>query len=122
MLISLRFLVNYFNDIRKHKGTGKIENSLLSFVLKCFNVPQLPYRFAINFKTGPSDKDDNALHFNPRYNSNLVMNSCKNGEWEAEEFGPENPFKMGEAFEMFFVIKPEGYQVCVLRRETDSTP
>ncbi|KAI7789267.1 hypothetical protein IRJ41_012624 [Triplophysa rosa] len=41
------------------------------------------------------------------------MNTHSNGEWGAEEFGPDNPFKIGEAFDMFIVIKPEGYQVYV---------
>ncbi|XP_056622457.1 uncharacterized protein LOC130435700 [Triplophysa dalaica] len=70
-------------------------------------------RFEINFKTGLSDKDDHAFHFNPQYNSNVFMNTRTNGVWGAEEFGPDNPFKIGEAFDMFIVIKPEGYQVYV---------
>nr|XP_055030209.1 galectin-4-like [Misgurnus anguillicaudatus] len=74
-------------------------------------------RFSINFKTGRSDKDDIAFHFNPRYNSIVALNSFKNGGWEAEESVPDNPFKMGQAFEMFIVIKPEGYQVYVNGKE-----
>lgn len=74
----------------------------------------LPHRFFINFKTGQSEKDDVAFHFNPRHNANVVMNSFRNGQWEAEEFASVNPFKVGEAFEMFIVIKSEGYQVCAL--------
>ncbi|XP_056622855.1 uncharacterized protein LOC130435983 [Triplophysa dalaica] len=70
-------------------------------------------KFEINFKTGQSDKDDYAFHFNPRFNSNVFMNTRTNGVWGAEEFGPDNPFKIGEAFDMFIVIKPEGYQVYV---------
>lgn len=62
--------------------------------------------------------DDTAFHFNARYNSNVAMNSCKNAKWEAEEFAADNPFKMGEAFEMCIVIKIEGFQVCALTHKT----
>lgn len=71
-------------------------------------------RFTINFKTGTSENDDIAFHFNPKYNANVVMNSFRNGGWEADEFFPDNPFKMGDAFEIIIVIIPEGYQVCDL--------
>ncbi|MGL4602200.1 MAG: hypothetical protein ACRCVE_12180 [Plesiomonas sp.] len=98
------------------------KNSLLSFGFRCFNMPQLPCRFEINFKTGQAKNDDTAFHFNPRFNANVVMNSFRNGAWEVEEYGPDNPFKMGEAFEMFIVIKPEGYQVCALSHQTHKTP
>lgn len=77
-------------------------------------MPQLPCSFAINFKTGQSEKDDVAFHFNPRMGSNVAMNSIRNGGWQTEEFASENPFKKGDAFEMFIVPKPEGYQVCAL--------
>uniref|UniRef100_A0A8C1QAE9 Galectin n=1 Tax=Cyprinus carpio TaxID=7962 RepID=A0A8C1QAE9_CYPCA len=78
-------------------------------------MSQLPYRFRINFKTGPTDKHDTAFHFNPRMGSNVAMNSFSTGKWETGESVSDNPFKKGEAFEMFFVIKSEGYQVRVLR-------
>uniref|UniRef100_A0A8C2CXG4 Galectin n=1 Tax=Cyprinus carpio TaxID=7962 RepID=A0A8C2CXG4_CYPCA len=76
--------------------------------------------FEINFKTGPADKNDIAFHFNPRMGSKVVMNSLKNGKWGAEESVSDSPFKKGEAFEMFFVVKSEGYQVCVLRHNSNS--
>ncbi len=69
----------------------------------------------LNFKAGPSDNDDIAFHFNPRMDRKVFMNSFRNGGWEAEESVSDNPFKKGEAFEMFTVIKSEGYQVHVLR-------
>jgi len=78
-------------------------------------MSQLPCRFAINFKTGPTDKHDTAFHFNPRMGHKVAMNSSTNGKWGAEESVSDNPFKKGEDFEMFFIIKSEGYQVIVLR-------
>lgn len=43
------------------------------------------------------------------------MNSVINGNLGTEESVYDNPFRKGEAFEMFPVIKSEGYQVHVLR-------
>ncbi|XP_073707059.1 uncharacterized protein lgals4 [Garra rufa] len=76
-------------------------------------VPTNADRFSINFKTGPTDKDDSAFHFNPRMGSKVVMNTFRNGKWGAEESVSDNPFKKGEAFEVFFVIRSEGYQVRI---------
>uniref|UniRef100_A0A8C1ZEV5 Galectin n=1 Tax=Cyprinus carpio TaxID=7962 RepID=A0A8C1ZEV5_CYPCA len=80
-------------------------------------VPANAERFRINFKTGPTDKHDTAFHFNPRMGSNVAMNSFSTGKWETGESVSDNPFKKGEAFEMFFVIKSEGYQVYVNGKE-----
>ncbi|CAM4585312.1 unnamed protein product [Leuciscus chuanchicus] len=80
-------------------------------------VPINADRFRINFKTGQSDTDDTAFHFNPRMDQNVVMNSFRNGKWESEESVSDNPFKKGEAFEMFTVIKSEGYQIYVNGKE-----
>ncbi|XP_051727205.1 uncharacterized protein lgals4 isoform X28 [Ctenopharyngodon idella] len=76
-------------------------------------VPTNADRFSINFKTGPTDKHDTAFHFNPRMGSKVVMNSFTNGKWGAEQSVSDNPFKKGEDFEMFIVIKSEGFQVQV---------
>ncbi|XP_016108682.1 uncharacterized protein lgals4 isoform X2 [Sinocyclocheilus grahami] len=76
-------------------------------------VPTNADRFSISFQTGPTDKHDTAFHFNPRMDRKVVMNSFRNGKWGAEESVSDNPFKKGEAFEMFFVIKSEGYQLRI---------
>ncbi|XP_050991775.1 uncharacterized protein lgals4 isoform X3 [Labeo rohita] len=76
-------------------------------------VPTKADRFSINFTTGPTDKHDIAFHFNPRMGSKVVMNSLKNGKWGAEENVSDNPFKKGNPFEVFFIIKSEGYQVRI---------
>uniref|UniRef100_A0A8C2Q518 Galectin n=1 Tax=Cyprinus carpio TaxID=7962 RepID=A0A8C2Q518_CYPCA len=64
-----------------------------------------------------SDSDDTAFHFNPRLHQKVVMNSFRNRKWEAKESVSDNPFKKGETFEMFTVIKSEGYQVYVNGKE-----
>ncbi|XP_056099959.1 galectin-4-like [Rhinichthys klamathensis goyatoka] len=80
-------------------------------------VPTNADRFAINFKTGSSKTDDTAFHFNPRMGSNVAMNSFRDGKWESAESVSDNPFKKGEAFKMFMVIKSEGYQIYVNGKE-----
>uniref|UniRef100_A0A8C1S6J6 Galectin n=1 Tax=Cyprinus carpio TaxID=7962 RepID=A0A8C1S6J6_CYPCA len=80
-------------------------------------IPTNAERFEINFKTGQSDSDDTAFHFNPRLHQKVVMNSFRNRKWEAKESVSDNPFKKGETFEMFTVIKSEGYQVYVNGKE-----
>ncbi|XP_056099958.1 uncharacterized protein lgals4 [Rhinichthys klamathensis goyatoka] len=85
-------------------------------------VPTNADRFAINFKTGSSKTDDTAFHFNPRMGSNVAMNSFRDGKWESAESVSDNPFKKGEAFKMFMVIKSEGYQVCALKHKTHCAP
>uniref|UniRef100_A0A9J7XK27 Galectin 4 n=1 Tax=Cyprinus carpio carpio TaxID=630221 RepID=A0A9J7XK27_CYPCA len=92
--------------------SGHVVVSLFGFMQ--FN---LPCRFEINFKTGQSDSDDTAFHFNPRLHQKVVMNSFRNRKWEAKESVSDNPFKKGETFEMFTVIKSEGYQVYVNGKE-----
>ncbi|XP_058606812.1 uncharacterized protein lgals4 [Onychostoma macrolepis] len=76
-------------------------------------VPTNADRFEINFKTGQSSSDDFAFHFNPRMDQKVAMNSMINGNFGTEESVSDNPFKKGQPFEMFTVIKSEGYQVYV---------
>uniref|UniRef100_A0A8C2Q5D1 Galectin n=1 Tax=Cyprinus carpio TaxID=7962 RepID=A0A8C2Q5D1_CYPCA len=51
-------------------------------------IPTNAERFEINFKTGQSDSDDTAFHFNPRLHQKVVMNSFRNRKWEAKETCP----------------------------------
>ncbi len=51
----------------------------------------------------------------------MVMNSFRNGGWEAEECVSDNPFKQGEAFEMFTVINLKESGTC-FENETQHTP
>ncbi|XP_065138700.1 uncharacterized protein [Paramisgurnus dabryanus] len=73
--------------------------------------------FSINFLSGQSDKDDIAFQLKPQLNSKVVMNTRRNGEWEAEEYASINPFKKGEAFELLIFFTPHGYQVHVKGQE-----
>uniref|UniRef100_A0A673IP95 Galectin n=1 Tax=Sinocyclocheilus rhinocerous TaxID=307959 RepID=A0A673IP95_9TELE len=47
----------------------------------------------------------------------VVMNSVINGNLGTEESVSDNPFKKGQPFEMFTVIKSEGYKVYVNGKE-----
>uniref|UniRef100_A0A672MWM8 Galectin n=1 Tax=Sinocyclocheilus grahami TaxID=75366 RepID=A0A672MWM8_SINGR len=89
----------------------------LFHILRFIMMSQLQCRFRINFKSGPTDKHETAFHFNPRMGSKVVMNSFSTGKWETEESFSDNPFKKGEDFDMFFVVKSEGYQVHVNGKE-----
>ncbi|XP_048025191.1 uncharacterized protein LOC125254573 [Megalobrama amblycephala] len=94
---------------------GQIPEGMREGMALCVQgvVPTNAKRFSINFKTGPSDKDGIAFHFNPRMGSNVVMNSFTNGKWGTEQTVSDNPFKNGEDFEMFIIIRSEGYQVQI---------
>uniref|UniRef100_A0A8C1S6D5 Galectin n=1 Tax=Cyprinus carpio TaxID=7962 RepID=A0A8C1S6D5_CYPCA len=54
-------------------------------------IPTNAERFEINFKTGQSDSDDTAFHFNPRLHQKVVMNSFRNRKWEAKESSLHDP-------------------------------
>uniref|UniRef100_A0A672N0P9 Galectin n=1 Tax=Sinocyclocheilus grahami TaxID=75366 RepID=A0A672N0P9_SINGR len=71
-------------------------------------------QFELNFKTGPSDNDDIAFHFNPRMDQKVVMNSFRNGGWEAEESVSDNPFIKGQPFEMF-IVYVNGKELCTFK-------
>ncbi|XP_060717027.1 cytolytic toxin-alpha-like [Tachysurus vachellii] len=76
-------------------------------------VPSDCKRFEINLKTGLSDQDDIAFHFNPRMSS-VVLNSRRNGTWDKNLVEtPGGPFVCGAVFDIIVVIKPECYEVMV---------
>ncbi|KAL6481781.1 hypothetical protein MHYP_G00098610 [Metynnis hypsauchen] len=77
-------------------------------------VPSDADGFTINLKTGQRDGDDIAFHFNPRVGTPSVLrNSFKNGQWPTAEETSGGPFVKGGAFDLFMVVKPEGYEVIV---------
>ncbi|KAF4091856.1 hypothetical protein AMELA_G00041280 [Ameiurus melas] len=67
--------------------------------------------FAFNFKTGPSDADDIAFHYNPRAGDFTFLNSFRNGSWEKEETVPDKSFTKGGAFQMFIAVTSDGYEI-----------
>ncbi|KAL7845523.1 hypothetical protein AOLI_G00237150 [Acnodon oligacanthus] len=69
--------------------------------------------FVINHKLGPKDGDDIAFHFNPRINNSVVRDSFRNGRWENPEETKGCPLGMGSAFDIFIVIKTDGYEVYI---------
>ncbi|XP_053478555.1 uncharacterized protein LOC128606449 [Ictalurus furcatus] len=76
-------------------------------------IPINGKRFEINFKTGESDVDDIAFHFNPRIGQYVYLNSFRNGSWEKEDCVSDKPFTKGAGFYMFVVIKSDNYEVYV---------
>ncbi|XP_053090626.1 uncharacterized protein lgals4 isoform X2 [Pangasianodon hypophthalmus] len=76
-------------------------------------IPADANEFTINFKMGGSDGEDIAFHINPQLGHHVTLNSFRNGIWETEESASDKPFTKGAAFNMFVVIKSEGYEVYV---------
>ncbi|KAL7852415.1 hypothetical protein SRHO_G00182000 [Serrasalmus rhombeus] len=77
-------------------------------------VPSDSDSFTINLKTGQSDRDDIAFHFNSRVGTpSVVCNTFRNGQWQNQEVTSGGPFVKGGAFDLFMVVKPEGYEVIV---------
>uniref|UniRef100_A0AAR2JLP1 Galectin n=1 Tax=Pygocentrus nattereri TaxID=42514 RepID=A0AAR2JLP1_PYGNA len=70
--------------------------------------------FFINHKLGTKDGDDVAFHFNPRVNKSMVRDSFRNGKWEGPEETQWCPFVRGSAFDIFIVVKADGYEVWAL--------
>lgn len=73
-------------------------------------------RFTISFQTGESDGDDIAFRINPQLGNCVALNCFRNGIWETEESVSDKAFIKGAAFNMFVVIKSEGYEVCILNK------
>uniref|UniRef100_A0A3B4CW64 Galectin n=1 Tax=Pygocentrus nattereri TaxID=42514 RepID=A0A3B4CW64_PYGNA len=70
--------------------------------------------FTINLKAGQREGDDIAFHFNPRVGTpSVVRNTFRNGQWQNAEETSGGPFVKGGAFDLFMVVKPEGYEVIV---------
>ncbi|XP_058243509.1 uncharacterized protein lgals4 isoform X2 [Hemibagrus wyckioides] len=94
---------------------GKIPGGIKQDMAVFFQgtLPSDAKRFAINFKTGPSDGDDIAFHYNPRIGDITALNSFRNGTWETQENAPDKPFTKGEAFQIIIPINSEGYEVYV---------
>ncbi|KAI5616328.1 hypothetical protein C0J50_24165, partial [Silurus asotus] len=76
-------------------------------------VPTHAKGFEINLKTGFSDDDDIAFHFNPRIGQYVYLNSFRKGSWEKEQTAPDKPFTKGAAFKLLLVIKTDRYEVYV---------
>uniref|UniRef100_A0A673VPU3 Galectin n=1 Tax=Suricata suricatta TaxID=37032 RepID=A0A673VPU3_SURSU len=71
-------------------------------------------RFAVNFHSGPSDKDI-AFHFNPRFEESgyVVCNTKQNGSWGPEERKMSMPFQKGIPFELSFLVGSCDFKVMV---------
>ncbi|XP_060754949.1 cytolytic toxin-alpha-like [Neoarius graeffei] len=94
--------------------SGKIPAALRPGVALFFQgvFPSDGDNISLNLQTGPRFGYDIALHISSCPNK-LVLNTCENGVWQKEEYIQSNPLVKGGAFDMFIVIKSEGYEVVV---------
>ncbi|XP_046693712.1 verrucotoxin subunit beta-like [Silurus meridionalis] len=68
--------------------------------------------FEITFVTSLRYGYDNALHFSAR-EDHIVLNSSRDGAWGNEELINWCPFVKGAAFDIFVLVKPEGYEIIL---------
>ncbi|XP_062861119.1 uncharacterized protein LOC134323515 [Trichomycterus rosablanca] len=94
-----------------NKISGGIKHNMAVFFQGI--LPADATAFSINFKTGSSDADDTAFHYNPHIGEKVYLNSFRSGNWGKEETVSDNPFTKGTAFILFVVINPDGYEVYV---------
>ncbi|KAL8219864.1 UNVERIFIED_CONTAM: hypothetical protein K2H54_035164 [Gekko kuhli] len=75
-------------------------------------IPHSTNSFRVNFMSG----SDIVLHFNPRFKGHdtIVLNTCQGGKWGKEE-RHGMPLKLGQHFEIIFIINSDSYQVLVNR-------
>lgn len=76
-------------------------------------VPHHTKRFHVNFACG-SQGADIALHFNPRFDGKdkVILNTFQGGKWGKEEH-KGMPLKLGEHFEVVFIVTGDRYQIRV---------
>jgi hypothetical protein len=81
------------------------------------SIPHTANGFSINLSNGPTAVGtcDIALHFNPRFNENVVVkNSFQSGRWGAEDRGGMGmPFHKGQSFECVILVRQDKYMVAV---------
>ncbi|XP_077174858.1 galectin-4-like isoform X2 [Paroedura picta] len=75
-------------------------------------IPNSTDSFRVNFACG----NDIVLHFNPRFKGHdtVVLNSYQGGNWGKEE-RHKMPLKLGQHFEIVFIINNDHFQILVNR-------
>lgn len=73
------------------------------------------HRFEINLIAGSKERGDVTFHMYYTFSDSLAYNTRRNGNWENVERVPGCPISKGSAFDIFFVIKSEGYEVWRLK-------
>ncbi|KAI5089920.1 verrucotoxin subunit beta-like, partial [Silurus meridionalis] len=67
--------------------------------------------FVMNFLTNEESGDDIAFHLRHKLNALTCCDSFRHGGWEKQEHTSEYKLSEGSAFDIFIVIKTEGYEV-----------
>lgn len=63
---------------------------------------------------GVSDTHDIALHFNPRFQENIIVrNIYQNGQWGDEERTGGSPLKAGSDFTLKIICEDRGYRIYI---------
>ncbi|XP_052414140.1 galectin-2 isoform X2 [Carassius gibelio] len=57
------------------------------------------------------DADTIALHFSPRFNSNVIVCNSKQGDWGAEHREPCFPFQQGEGFKLSITFNNDTFNI-----------
>ncbi|XP_056416090.1 galectin-9C-like [Hyla sarda] len=87
-----------------------------TLIVVCGAVLQSGDRWDMNFKCGPGEKDDIALHFNPRSDGEYVVcNTFEHELWGEELKKQEMPFHRGQPFEIRILVTDHEYKVSVNR-------
>ncbi|KAM6906199.1 galectin-8-like isoform 2-T2 [Lycodopsis pacificus] len=98
---------------------GTILGGLLpgEMVLIQGSVPSDANRFQVDLTCGSSVKPraDVAFHFNPRFRKSacVVCNSLQKERWSREEILNQNPFTVGETFELIVLVQEDSFKVAV---------
>ncbi|KAI5629136.1 hypothetical protein C0J50_8035, partial [Silurus asotus] len=68
-------------------------------------------RFIMDFLTNEESCDDIAFHLRHELNASTCCDSFRNGRWKKQEHTSKYKLSKGSAFDIFIVIKKEGYEV-----------
>ncbi|KAI5109588.1 verrucotoxin subunit beta-like [Silurus meridionalis] len=132
------FMPSHLNELRTEIMTsmGMSRWSLSTIKSEITNVvgsPDTPYKYAIpgglrpgmafyvqgvvsgqtfmmDFLTNEKTCDDITFHLRHELNALTCCNSFRNGEWDKEEHTSEYKLSEGSAFDIFIVIKTEGFE------------
>ncbi|XP_070620657.1 galectin-4-like isoform X2 [Erythrolamprus reginae] len=76
-------------------------------------APKQPKRFRVDFAWARESEADISLHFNPRFDGDvIVLHTYKGQEWENQEVY-EMPLQKGKKFKIVFMVNQAEYQIMI---------